>query len=395
MNTTQKNTARTGSPQPGQAHKSGNPQPCEKLARAEEQHPRGRNDQNHTQSFGSLRNRGTNRARNTLWPRHGIRPMIGKPTHGPLKRAGSDIGTAFSNSVKRGPSVQNQSGHTLATNAARGGVKVRNQNELFAQCHHGDEHTERFPHRQRKFFRLTETKSTDRIPHMTETIQDRLKRLIAESGKSVQAVSKEADLDKETVRKLLKNPNQKPSFKTVEGLARVLNVSENYILKGAQALDQETDTTTPDESASPAKAPSPSLMTLDVPVMGTAAGSLLRGAFKVTEGPVDYVRRPPSLAGAADIYALYVAGSSMEPQFFPGELIYLNPHRPAKQGDIVVVQSKSSDFSDTEASLGIYLRTTEHDVVIGKRNPQAEVRLPRELVTNIHRVLNINELLGS
>ncbi|HBF32680.1 MAG TPA: hypothetical protein DDW73_24140 [Rhizobium sp.] len=44
MTTTRKNTARTGNPQPGQDHKSGNPQPCEKLAQADCQSPRGRND---------------------------------------------------------------------------------------------------------------------------------------------------------------------------------------------------------------------------------------------------------------------------------------------------------------------------------------------------------------
>lgn len=399
MNATQNNPARTGNPQslqtrPEQAHKSENTQTCEKLAREEREKPRGKNVQNQTQSFSSLRNQSARGTRHINRPLGIFGPMVRKPDHGTLKRAGGHIRPPICHGVQCRTTVQHQRRDTLAANATQGGVNIRNQNELFTECHHDDEHTERFPHRQRKSFRLTETKFADRIPLMTETIQDRLKRLIAETGKSIQSVSKEADLDKETLRKLLKNPNQKPTLRTVEGLARALNVSQNYILEGTSEIDQGS-TNQPITESTPASNQASPLMLMDVPVMGTAAGSLMRGAFKVINGPVDYVRRPPSLATARDIYALYVEGSSMEPQFFPGELIYLNPHRPAKQGDIVVVQCRTNSDSDVEASLGIYLRTTEKHVIIGKRNPQAEVQLPRESVSNVHRVLNINELLAT
>lgn len=230
---------------------------------------------------------------------------------------------------------------------------------------------------------------------MTKTIHERIRQLISESGKKTQAVSREAGLDKETLPKLLRNPNQKPSASTVKALADYFSVSQSYIWDGDNSQDSSSASpSTEKTTAQPQQAASP-VMTLDIPVMGTAAGSLLRGAFKITDGPVDYVRRPPSLAGAADVYALYVEGTSMEPQYFPGELIYVNPHRPPRQGDIVVVQSKDGDFSDIHASLGIYIRTTEHDIVIGKRNPQSEVRFTRQNVTGIHRVLSVNDLLGN
>ncbi|RYC10050.1 LexA family transcriptional regulator [Ciceribacter ferrooxidans] len=135
-------------------------------------------------------------------------------------------------------------------------------------------------------------------------------------------------------------------------------------------------------------------MPLDIPVMGTAAGSLSRGAFQFEGGVVDYVRRPPALVGARDIYALFVEGSSMEPQFFPGDLIYVNPHRPPRIGDIVVVQCSNGEHAPNEASLGIYRRRSEKAVVIGKRNPVAEIELMRDHVTAIHRVLTMNELFG-
>jgi SOS-response transcriptional repressor LexA len=135
-------------------------------------------------------------------------------------------------------------------------------------------------------------------------------------------------------------------------------------------------------------------MPLDVPVMGTAAGSHLKGAFQFEGGIVDYVRRPPALVGAKEIYGLYVEGTSMEPQYFPGDLIYLHPHRPARIGDIVVVQCRNGEHAPEEATLGIYRRKTERAIVIGKRNPAAEIEIPRERVTAIHRVLTTNELFG-
>jgi phage repressor protein C with HTH and peptisase S24 domain len=135
-------------------------------------------------------------------------------------------------------------------------------------------------------------------------------------------------------------------------------------------------------------------MPLDVPVMGTAAGSHLRGAFQFEGGIVDYVRRPPALVGAKEIYGLYVEGSSMEPQYFPGDLIYVHPHRPPRTGDIVVVQCRNGEHAQGEATLGIYRRKTEKAFVIGKRNPPAEIEIAREHVTSVHRVLTVNELFG-
>ncbi|MUZ63514.1 S24 family peptidase [Agrobacterium vitis] len=260
--------------------------------------------------------------------------------------------------------------------------------------------TEPFPHRQRNSFRITENQNADKIPLMTESIQQRVSNLIQASGKKAQRVSKELGLDKETLPKLLRNPDQVPSMRTVAALAKFFNVTEQFIMHGSADDAQQS---APDQDAVKTQDPTPppaaatyQAMTMDVPVMGTAAGSLMRGAFKLEPGVVDYVRRPPALIGARDIYALYVEGSSMEPQFFPGDLIYLNPHRPARAGDIVVVQSKTSDHTEVEASLGIFLRKTERHVIIGKRNPaKSEVSLPREFVLNIHRVLSINELLSS
>ena len=239
---------------------------------------------------------------------------------------------------------------------------------------------------------------------MTETFHNRLETLVNQSGKATQAISREAGLDKETLRKLLANPDQEPSARTLRGLARVFGVSEQWLLSGGPSPNQpDLAITTPEGMIAMIEAkshqgapplPARTSMPLDVPVMGTAAGSLTRGAFQFEGGVVDYVRRPPALSSAKDVYALYVEGESMVPQYHPGELIYIHPHRPARIGDIVVVQCRNGEHSPEEASLGIYRRRTEKSFVLGKHNPVSEVELNRSHVIAVHRVLTTNELFG-
>lgn len=140
--------------------------------------------------------------------------------------------------------------------------------------------------------------------------------------------------------------------------------------------------------------PALSSMPSNVPVMGTAAGSHLRGAFALNTSVVDYVRRPPALMGAGNAYALYIEGTSMEPRYQPGELVFVHPGRPAKMGDAVIVQVQLGPDHPIEASIGTLKRRTEKLVTIGKLNPIADVDLKKETVIAVHKVLSLNDLFG-
>lgn len=237
-------------------------------------------------------------------------------------------------------------------------------------------------------------------------LHERIRQRIEELGLSEEAASLLVGTDRSYFRKLFERPNSHPRIDTLQRIATALNTDVSWLTVGATALsgsdtenllgpnfsaysrgDGQAAETAP---ALPARADMP----LDIPVMGTAAGSHLRGAFQFEGGIVDYVRRPPALVGAREIYGLYVEGSSMEPQYFPGDLIYVHPHRPPRVGDIVVVQCRNGEHAQGEATLGIYRRKTEKAIVIGKRNPVAEIEVAREHVTAVHRVLSINELFG-
>ncbi|MCO6410071.1 S24 family peptidase [Hoeflea alexandrii] len=228
---------------------------------------------------------------------------------------------------------------------------------------------------------------------MTKTLQDRARERLAALGLSPSGASEKAGLSRETLPKLLKNPAAMPGARTLSKLATVLGVTEQWLLTGNDNPEAQ-----PLQALRPASAPEPpsrDSMPADVPVMGTAAGSLLSGAFQLQGGVIDRVRRPPALAGARDIYALYIEGTSMEPRYFPGDLVYVNPHKPPRPGDVVIVQETNGDMTTITASIGVLRRRGGGVILLSKHNPpDSEISIRQDRVAAIHKVLTVNELFG-
>ena len=133
----------------------------------------------------------------------------------------------------------------------------------------------------------------------------------------------------------------------------------------------------------------------DVPVYGTAAGAV-EGAFQMNNdgSPIDTVRRPDSLIGAKNVYALYVQSDSMIPQYKPGDLIYVHPDRPALVGDSVVVLVRYADVEDIQVFLKCLVRRTDKKLVLEQHNPKGNIEIDMKYVQAIQRVMTTNELLG-
>lgn len=224
---------------------------------------------------------------------------------------------------------------------------------------------------------------------MTETtdlLRLRIRARLDETGLSEEAASRKAGLDKTYLRKFFEREGSSPRAETLARLAEALGTTVEALMRPGPALAQ-------DVRPAPVTLPPREAMPNDVPVYGTAAASHLKGAFQLEPGVVDYVRRPPGLSAAREAYALFVEGTSMEPRFQPGDLLFVHPNRPPRAGDTVIVQVQVAPH-EIEASVGFLRRTTASHVIIGKLNPDAEVLLPRQRVTAIHRVLSINELFG-
>jgi phage repressor protein C with HTH and peptisase S24 domain len=136
-------------------------------------------------------------------------------------------------------------------------------------------------------------------------------------------------------------------------------------------------------------------MAKDIPVLGTVAGAdLSKGAFQLTPDTIDYVRRPPALETARTVYALYVEGDSMSPRFEPGELIYVNPNRPVRVGDYVVVQEPLDGDGNYSAWVKAFVKRTSEWLVVRQLNPPGEMRFRATEGLRVHRVMTTAEILG-
>lgn len=137
----------------------------------------------------------------------------------------------------------------------------------------------------------------------------------------------------------------------------------------------------------------------DVPVRGTVVGGE-DGDFSFNGDVVDMVRRPPGLAGAAAVFAVYVHGDSMSPRFESGDLVFVNPMRPPTPGCDVIVEMAPAEGGDIAGPCYIkrLLRRTADKVVLRQFNPPAgekqDFEVDRERVRNLWRVLTPAELLG-
>lgn len=154
----------------------------------------------------------------------------------------------------------------------------------------------------------------------------------------------------------------------------------------------------PDVVRADVEVPLRSTMPRDLPVYGTAMGSVINNSvegFDLLVGEaIDYVRRPPALSRARDAYAIYVSGDSMEPAHPHGELRMVNPGRPPQPGDTVIVVTRNwNDYPD-QAYIKIYRRRAGGDYVLEQLNPPAEIRVPETYVVSLHRVLTLSELFG-
>lgn len=225
---------------------------------------------------------------------------------------------------------------------------------------------------------------------MSKLLIERINSRLEALGKSAREVSMASTGTPDTIRNIQRGATANPKAATIAKIATELKTTSAWLLgetndSQPQAASEITlaPVTLPDRQAMPA----------DVPVYGTAAASHLNGAFQLEPGIVDFVRRPPALAGATDVYALYIEGTSMEPRYQQGDLVFIHPHRPPRAGDTVIVQMELAPHQ-IEASIGYLRRRTANHVVLGKLNPEAEVELKRERVRAIHRVLSVNELFG-
>jgi len=119
----------------------------------------------------------------------------------------------------------------------------------------------------------------------------------------------------------------------------------------------------------------------DLPILGyVKAGE--DGLF-ITNGEIQGVTvRPDSLIGVTGAYAVRVHDISMTPALQPGWLVHVDPNRPCRKGDYVVIQMK-----DGGAFVKILDRRTEKFIICRQLNPDIEIKYAVAEWRATHRVV--------
>src|SRR5262249_28656597 len=119
------------------------------------------------------------------------------------------------------------------------------------------------------------------------------------------------------------------------------------------------------------------------------------GAFELNVGdPIEYVRRPISLTGKGEVYALHVESDSMAPRYEPGEIILVWAARPALIGRDVVVQLRPGHEGDNpRAYLKRLVRRNDRELILEQFNPRKTMSLKMKDVLSVHMVLTRDEMV--
>lgn len=206
------------------------------------------------------------------------------------------------------------------------------------------------------------------------------------------------------------NGTRDVSKRAAEAYSRALRLDPAWLLYGrgrmARDVDDEAFTaeaaTALDEADLPAnarlsasEAPDFQVLAKDIPVLGSAECGQ-DGLITLNTGdPIDFVRRPPGQMSRRGIYCIYAQGSSMEPVYEAGDLIYVDPHQPPKPGrDVVIQLRKPSEAGEQRYFLKRLVKRTGTQWRVKQFNPEKEIVLEDREVAAIHLVLKNHELMG-
>jgi phage repressor protein C with HTH and peptisase S24 domain len=220
-----------------------------------------------------------------------------------------------------------------------------------------------------------------------DPVRQLIRTTLAERHLNMSSVSKKLGKNHAYLHQFLDRgiPAQLPEL-VREQLAGILQVPEAQLKGGALVRGSA--------AARAARAAAPFISGDKIPVRGAGQGGS-EGFFPWNGEIVDYVSRPPHLAGAVEAYAVYVAGSSMEPRYFAGELVHIHPGKPVTPGAFVLVQLRPESEGETpRAFMKRLVRRTATKVTFEQFNPAKEIDIKASEILSMHRIVGSAETGG-
>lgn len=123
-----------------------------------------------------------------------------------------------------------------------------------------------------------------------------------------------------------------------------------------------------------------------IPVRSAARGGADQEMF-LEDGPIDYRPCPAFVQHVNEAYAIYVVGESMVPMYRPGQLLYVNPHKPLMPGRGVVIAKQSKAVLIKEM-----VKQTAFGLVVREYQPKLrEFTIPQADIATAHAVVAAEE----
>lgn len=120
-----------------------------------------------------------------------------------------------------------------------------------------------------------------------------------------------------------------------------------------------------------------------IPVYGSAVGGI-DGEFAMNGVMLYEVIAPPVLNNVSGAYAVQISGESMEPRYFDGEVVFVNPRKRIVKGDFVIAQIKIEEDGPPLAFVKRFIRHNAVELVLEQYNPPKEIRFPHDQVESVH-----------
>jgi phage repressor protein C with HTH and peptisase S24 domain len=240
-----------------------------------------------------------------------------------------------------------------------------------------------------------------------DPVRDLIVRRIKDLGLSLSGASREVGRNHAYLQQFLERgiPAELPE-KLRPKLAALLKVDESQLRHNEQAPpltgSQPASPTVASGSDGPptgmalTRAPELTTMSHDMPIYGVTRCGKGEGDFRFNGEVAGQTLRPPGLRGMKDAFCLYVQGESMSPWRNEGDRVFINPARPARIGDHVVIEVKPEHDGEPGVAWLKKLagRSPDGTLVLAQYNPpNGKIKVPGHKVKRVFRVMEWEELL--
>lgn len=226
-------------------------------------------------------------------------------------------------------------------------------------------------------------------------LAQRIKDARKSAGLTQAALGKKVAQGQTTVQGWESGRNE-PDLNKLDDIAKATGVSADWLKTGKGHL--ELKSTSVDNNSKDVATPNQGGLEFvrdghlrfigprDLPILGyVKAGEL--GFFIVNGERQGVTVRPEALRDVMGAYAVRVHDESMMRALRPGYLLFVDPTRPTKPGDLVIIQMR-----DGQSFIKELVRRTEKATMCLQYNPEKEIKYDPQKVKSVHLVVQISTI---